>query len=96
MPEKGEYVKFKNYQRKMKSPFLIYADFESILVPKDNKKQNPEKYFTNKYQKNIFDDKFSKPFKTYLSEDAAYDFINSMIKESKYCSDVIKKDNLKN
>ena len=101
MPKKGEYVKFKKYQRKIKSPFLIYADFESISVPKNNRKQNPEEYYTNKYQKNIacsysyklvcVDDKFSKPFKTYLSENAVYDFINSMIKESKYCSDVIKK-----
>ena len=26
----------------MKLAFLIYADFESILVPEDNDKQNPE------------------------------------------------------
>ena len=28
--------------------------------------------------------------KSYLSEGAIYSFINSMIKESKYCSDVFK------
>ena len=33
----------------------------------------------------------NKPFKTDLGKDAVYNFINSMIKESKYCSDVIKK-----
>ena len=38
MPKKGENFKFKNYERKMKSPFIIYADFESILVPEDNGK----------------------------------------------------------
>ena len=27
MPKKDEYVKFKNYERKIKSPFMIYADF---------------------------------------------------------------------
>ena len=26
--------------RKINSPFIIYADFESILMPEDNKKQN--------------------------------------------------------
>ena len=26
-------LKFKNYERKAKSPFVIYADFECILVP---------------------------------------------------------------
>ena len=36
------------------------------------------------------DDKFDKPFKSYLSEDAVYSFISSMIGESKYFSDVIK------
>ena len=25
MPKKGEYVKFKNYERKIKSPLIIYA-----------------------------------------------------------------------
>ena len=37
------------------------------------------------------DDKFGKPFKSYLGEDAVYDFINSMIEQSKYCSEVMKK-----
>ena len=100
-PKKGEYVKFKNVERKIKSPFMIYADFESILVPEDNGKQNPNESYTNKYQKHIacsygyrlvrVDDKFSKPFKSYLGEDVVYNFIISMIEESKYCSDVMKK-----
>ena len=99
MPKKGEYVKFKNFETKMKSPFMIYADFESILVPEDNGKQNPNEPYTNKYQKHVacsygyklvcIDDKFSKTFKSYLGEDAVYNFIRSMIKGSKYCSDVI-------
>ena len=42
MPEKSEYVLFKNYDRKINSPFIIYADFESILVPENNRYQNPE------------------------------------------------------
>ena len=35
VPKKGEYVRFKNFERKIKSPFIIYADFKSILVPGD-------------------------------------------------------------
>ena len=31
----------------MKSAFKIYADFESILVPEDNGKQNPNESYTN-------------------------------------------------
>ena len=30
---------------------MIYADFESILVPKDHGKQNPNDSCTNNYQK---------------------------------------------
>ena len=40
MPKKGEYVTFKNDERKIKSPSMIYADFESIIMPADNGKQN--------------------------------------------------------
>ena len=32
---------------------MIYADFESILVPKDNVKHNPDESYTKKYQKHV-------------------------------------------
>ena len=89
MPKKGEYVKFKNFERKVKSPFMIYADFESILLSEDNVKQNQSESYTNKCQKHVacscvfklvcVDDKFDKPFKSYLGKDAVYNFISSMI-----------------
>ena len=37
------------------------------------------------------EDKFSKPFKIYLSKNTVYNFINNMIEESKYYSEVMKK-----
>ena len=43
MPKKGEYVKFKNFERHIKSPFMIHADFESIKYWKtmeDNRIKN--------------------------------------------------------
>ena len=55
----------KNYERKIKLPFMIYTDFESILAPKDTGKQNliwtesnryeyiRIKSYTNKYQKYV-------------------------------------------
>ena len=94
MPKKGQYVRFKNYERKLKSLLMIYADLESILLPEDNEKQNPDESYTKKYQKHVgcsygykliyVGDKFSKPFKSYLGKDAVFNFINTMIKESKY------------
>ena len=75
---------------------MIYANFESILVPEDKGKQNPNETYTNKYQKHVacsygyklvcVDDKCSKPFKLYLGEDAFYNSISTRIKESRYCS----------
>ena len=35
-------------KEKIKSPFMIYADFEIILVPGDNGKQNLNESYTNK------------------------------------------------
>ena len=36
MPKKDEYDKFKASEIKIKSPSLVYPDFESILLPEDN------------------------------------------------------------
>ena len=33
-----EYIRFKNCNRKIKLPFTIHANFESVLVPQDNGK----------------------------------------------------------
>ena len=73
MPKKGEDIKFKNFGRKIKSSLMIFADFESISMPEDNGKQNPNESCTNKYQKHVacsygyilvcLDDKFSKLLK---------------------------------
>ena len=48
MSKKGEHV---NLKLTKKPPFIIYAEFESILVPENNGKQKPEESYTNKYQK---------------------------------------------
>ena len=42
MPKQGEYVKIKNYESKIKLTFMIYADFESNLVPEDNGKKESD------------------------------------------------------
>ena len=32
---------------------MVYTDFESILVPEENRKQNLEESYTNIYQKHV-------------------------------------------
>ena len=47
MPKNSEYVRFKN------SSFMIYADFESIIVPESNGKQNPDESYRDKHQNHV-------------------------------------------
>ena len=84
MRKKGDYVRFKNCERNIKAIFMIYIEFESILVPCD-----PREPYTKKYYKHVacryghklvcVDDKFSKPFKSYLCEHVVYIFVNNLI-----------------
>ena len=85
----------------LEKSFKIYVDFDSILVAENNGKQNLDESYTNKYQNHVgcsFDfksicvvDCFSKPFTSYLSQDAVHKFVTSMVKERKYCSRLMKK-----
>ena len=80
---------------------MVYTDFESILVPEENGKQNHEESYKNIYQKHVAwsydhqlvcdDDNFSQPFKSYLGEDAVCNVINSMMEENKYRTDMMDK-----
>ena len=86
--KKVEYAKFKNYERKIKSSFMIYAAFESILVPENNGELISNESYTNKCQKRVVrsygyqlvcvDDKFSKLSKSHLSKDDVFSFIMSL------------------
>ncbi|KAB0796891.1 hypothetical protein PPYR_10952 [Photinus pyralis] len=81
-------LKFNNYQNKIKPPFVVYADFESLLKPIEGPQPNPLLQFTTKtfehepysfayYIKCSFDDKFSK-FQIYRGANAPVQFINML------------------
>ena len=36
MPKKTEHAKFKNYERKIKSLFMIYVDFDRLVTFRQN------------------------------------------------------------
>ena len=75
---------------------MFYEDFESILVLEDNRKQNLNESYTNKYQKHVVfsygykivcvDDKVSNLTISYLGEDVVKIFMSSMITDIKYSS----------
>ena len=78
-------INSKFWKKNKKSPFMIYVDLESALVLEDNRKQNPNESYINKYQKHVacsygyklvfVDNKFCKPFKSYLSSYTVFNFI---------------------
>jgi len=51
LPKPNTMLKFKNYNRSMRMPFVVYADFESLVKPIDTCQPDPTKSYTNKYQK---------------------------------------------
>ena len=53
LPKPGSEVKFQNYNRSMRVPFAVYADFESLIKPIDTCQPDPSKSYTNKYQKHV-------------------------------------------
>ena len=65
-------------------------------MQEDNGNQNPEEPYVVACSYGCklvcVDPKFSKSFNSYLGEDSVYDFINSMIKESKYGTHIMKKN----
>ena len=99
--EKGT-IEFKNYFKQIPVPFKIYADFECNLKIVESY----EGSYSKKYQDHIpcsfayklvcVDDKFTKPIVVFRGENAAYEFIEAILKEYQYCTKVMKKHFNKN
>ena len=51
MPPPNTFLRFKNFRYSEKAPFVIYADFESLIKPIDNCDPDPNRSYTKKYQK---------------------------------------------
>ena len=46
MPKKGDILKFKNYYKGERVPFMIYADTESLVKPIESCEPNPQNSYT--------------------------------------------------
>ena len=102
MPAPGSVISFKNFEKGQRVPFIIYADFESLLKPISRCKPNPEISSTTKYQKHepisfsyyikCFEDNVCdlEP-RTYTGEDAIEKFIEWLEKDVKYISNISTK-----
>ena len=99
MPEKGTLLYFKNNHKKMDVPFVIYADFESLMkaIQYAQRRANSKKSYTDQvmlhkpvsfcyYVKCSFDDSKSKAVEytvTSEDEDVAQIFVNMLEQEVK-------------
>ena len=84
-------LKFKNYHKSEKDPFIVYADFESCIKPLHSCEPNPKSSYTKQYQKHepskfcyyikCFDDEVYEPkLVSYTGEDAAQKFVEMLEK----------------
>ena len=102
MPAPGSTISFKHFEKGQRVPFIIYADFESLLKPISRCEPNPEISSTTKYQKHepisfsyyikCFEDNVCdlEP-RTYTGEDAIEKFIEWLEKDVKYISNISMK-----
>ena len=99
--EDNKILKFNSYYKQLPSPFVIYADFESITEKIHYCKQDNKNSYTEKYQNHIdcgygyklvcfYDDKYSKPIQLYRGQKAVYKFLEKMLEEVEYCKNIIK------
>ena len=97
-----EIIEFKNYFKQIPVPFKIYADFECNLRGVESyegsylKKHEDHIPSSFAYKVACIDDRFSKRIVVYRGENAAYEFIKAILKEYKYCKNVMNKQFNKN
>ena len=100
-------ISFKNYSKQLSVRFKIYANFECILRPTSSQKVSDKNgSYTEKYQDHIpwsfaykvvcVDNKFSKYVVIYRRKNAAYKFIEEILKECHCCKRIMKKHFNKN
>ena len=103
MPEKGTMLKFKNYRRSEKVPFIVYADFECFIKPIQSCDPANKESYTKQYQKHepssscyyikCFDDKVYKPkIVSHTGEDSAQKFVDMLEKDIKEITSIPEKE----
>ena len=102
MPTKDNNIlKFNGFHKQLPVPFVIYADFEAITEKILSCQRNDNKSYTEAYQNHrdcgygykvvcCYDDKYTKEEEIYRGEKAVYNFMEAMLKEVRYCKNVIK------
>ena len=102
LPEKGTMLKYKNYHKSEKVPFVVYADFECYIKLMQSCDPTPESSYTKQYQKHepssfcyyikCFDDEVYEPkLVSYTGDDAAQKFVGMLEEDIKRITNIPKK-----
>ena len=94
LPKEGSSISFNHIKKTVPVPFVIYADFESILPKYDNVLCSDSSSWTVKHQKHdicsygykvvcCYDDKYSQPYKSFRGINAMYKFLEAIFEEEK-------------
>lgn len=91
LPDEGSILKFNNYERKQNIPFVIYADFETLLEPIDDLKLDTDntsysqRHVPTAFAYNIVSSSniSVEGFRSYRGEDCVSKFINFLIEDAK-------------
>ena len=104
MPKKGTMLRFENYHKGERVPFVIYADFESCIKSIDTCDPNPENSYTKQYQKHepisfyyyikSFDSEVSLPIKerSYTGKNAEQVFLKYLEEDIRAIANIVKKE----
>ena len=95
-------LKYKNYHRSEKVPFIVYADLECYIKSMQSCDSNPESSYTKQYQKHepssfcyyikCFDDEVYEPkLVSYTGEHAAQKFVDMLEEDIKKITNIPKK-----
>ena len=102
MPAEGEVTKFKSFRETVKIPFVINADFESLLHKLTvTQKLEVNQEQTEKLQKHVacsygyrvvccYNDSLSKPYKMYRGIDSVHKFFTDIFEEEKEILEKLK------
>ena len=89
LPNKGTMLKFQDYHKSEKVPFIVYADFESYIKPLHSCEANHGSSYTKPYQEHepsrfcyyikCFDNEvYEQKLVSYTGEDAAQKFVEML------------------
>ncbi|KAG7299574.1 hypothetical protein JYU34_016555 [Plutella xylostella] len=102
LPKQGSFLAFKNYERKQNMPFIIYADFETMLQRHQGCEADPNIASTSTLQQHVpsafgyyivctMDEKYNR-YVSYRGTDCVSKFVEWLYRDTKQIYAVLKKN----